>query len=96
MEKTVNTKELIHFAKKLEGQQLTTLARKIQFAVLVTNDGLEYVPSTTGIPRKHGQKWLDRFCDEFNKTQSFTTTDYTHLSVNASYALAVISLYLKD
>jgi Predicted restriction endonuclease len=89
-----DTDDLIGFVRELQDQDVHTLAHGNPFRVQVTEKGLVYIPLSTGLPRHHKYKWLKRVCEEFSKTNSFKAGDYHHLSMHASYVLAVIKLYL--
>src|SRR5438132_521676 len=93
---TVDVDSLIYFARALDGQTLHTSASNKPFTLRVTAGGLEYTPHSSGQSRPHGRKWLERVCLEFSRTNSFKAGDYHHLSVNASYALAIINQYLEN
>ena len=92
---TVDVDELLAFAQTLDGQTLRTSARNKPFTLQASLDGLEYTPHSTNSARSHKRKWLERVCHYFSQTNSFKPGNYLHLSVNASYALAVISLYIE-
>ena len=94
----VSANEIITFVRSIEGtgdQELKTAAQSKAFTVRAVGDGIEYTPSSTGKPRAHPHRWLSRICDEFSRTNSFKPVNYQRITVNASYALAVIARYLQ-
>jgi hypothetical protein len=92
--KKVTPERLIRFVGEREGMRLRTLIRRRPFSAHTSGDGLEYVPSTNK-PRLHEMKWLAGVCKEFNRSGSFRPSNYIHLTMNASYTLALIDKYLK-
>ncbi len=92
----VSPRDLINFVRTIDGENLTTLARRETFTVHALDNSIQYTPTSTNRPRKHQYRWLARVCDEFSKTNSFKPADYKDLTVNASYALAVINAYLQS
>ena len=88
----VNPSDLLTFAKTLEGQELCTLHQRKNFTVEVEGEDLVFVNSK-GKRRPHGGKYLRAVCDTFSKTNSYSPADYRHLTVNASYILAIIRRY---
>jgi hypothetical protein len=88
----VSPDDLLKFAKTLEGRELCTLHRKRNFTVEVEGESLVFVNSK-GNRRPHGGKYLRAVCDTFSKTNSYFPSDYRHLTVNASYILAIIRRY---
>lgn len=92
----VSANDIINFVRSIEGEELKTAAQNKTFTVRAVGDGIEYTPSSTGTPRAHPHRWLSRICDEFSRTNSFKPVDYQRITVNASYALAVIAKYLQS
>ena len=84
--------QVLAFAGTLEGQELHTLHRAKPFTVEVEGSSLVFVNSK-GKRRPHGGKNLQAVCDTFSKTNSYSPSDYSELTVNASYILAVIRRY---
>jgi hypothetical protein len=90
----VTADDLIVFARTLEGQLITTMSRKATFRVEVTDKGMEYIPTSSGKPRKQTYSYIKRICDHFSDTQSFRKSDYG-FTAHASYALALIEKYIN-
>jgi hypothetical protein len=79
-----------YIKRNLIGRKIKTLARQKVFTVKVSSNGLIYTPNSTGKPRPHGQKFVERFLERYNITRSLSPSNYTDISVNASYLLAII------
>ena len=93
---TITALQLIGFVQTINGQTLYTAKQRKAFQVRTADDGIEYIPASTGLVRTHPHRWLDRFCIEFSRTNSFITSDYQKITVNASYALAIVREYLNQ
>jgi hypothetical protein len=89
----VTPEELIDFVCSRGHLELHTLHQKHPFTVRTAADGLEYLPQTDK-PRPHEHKYLQRVCEEFSRTNSFSPGDYGDITMNASYTLALIRAYL--
>lgn len=89
----INTNEFIAFTRTLEGQELSTRSRRRKFTVRSVGGGLEFTPLATDKPRFHNDHYIERVLDEFHRTGSWKTADYL-FTINASYQLAIIDLYL--
>jgi len=83
------------FIKRTGKRRFKTPSRGSEFFAEPTEDGIRYIPSSTGKPREHPIKYLNRIVNRFNQTGSFRPGDYVDLTVNASYTLTLISEYLK-
>lgn len=83
------------FVKKSGKLRFKTLSGKEFFAESMV-DGIRYIPKSTGKPREHPFKYLNRVVNRFNQTGSFRPGDYVDLTVNASYTLPLISEYIKN
>ena len=92
---SITIQEFLAFAKTKEGQVVQTRAGRSQFAVRVTNDGVEYTPLSTMKPRPHEMKMLERVLEQFQRTNSYTTTEY-RFTINASYTLSLIDQILAN
>ena len=92
----VTAAEIILFVRSLDNRNLKTQAQGKSFTVDLLGDGIVYVPASTGKARPHGAKWLSRFCEEFSRTNSLRPGDYTQVTVNSAYALALVSALLKS
>jgi hypothetical protein len=72
---------------------LATHARGCTFHVQVIDGGLVYTPESTGKPRPQMNRDIDRVLDRFHESGSFRPVDYTDLTVNALYLLAIIEMF---
>lgn len=90
----ITPEELLTFARKLDGKELTTLYRKAAFSVSFNKDTLVFTPTYRNKPRPHEMKYLRRVCDDFSKSNSLRPKDYADGTRNASYTLTLIAKYL--
>lgn len=88
----ITAEDLINFAQTLEGQLITTMSGTSTFSVVVTDKGMDYIPTSTGKPRKQTYNYIKRICDQFSETQSFKKSEYG-FTAHATYALALIYHY---
>ncbi|MDD4113513.1 MAG: hypothetical protein PHC56_10865 [Herbinix sp.] len=84
----------IEFVKGLKGQTIYTIAKEKPFTVDVISNGLIYTPFSTMKPRTHIKNFIERVLERFETTESFKPADYHDISVNASYNLALLKMYL--
>ncbi len=82
------------YVKTLEGKRLETKARGKVFTVEVGPSGFRYTPQSTGTPRTNTYKAVQNVFERFQSLQSFQPGDYHDLTVNASYLLAILEMYL--
>jgi hypothetical protein len=66
------------------------------FTVRMRDDVIVYTPQSSDRPRQHDLKTLKRILDKFAETGSFNTSDYSALTHNKSYTLALIEQYLLE
>lgn len=93
--KKIKTDELLMFVRKSGKRRFKTPSRGSEFFAESKEDGIRYIPNSTGKPREHPFKYLNRVVNRFNQTGSFKPGDYVDLTVNASYTLTLISEYLR-
>jgi hypothetical protein len=91
MSRIPTTDDLIHFARSLQGTELTTVARRARFRVESTGDGLCYTPSVSGKPRKQTRDRLDTIVKHYKQTLSLSPSDYSKITHHSSYAIGVIA-----
>ena len=92
----VNADSFMEFVKTLAGQEITTLKQRKPFTVSVNVEGMTFTPSS-GTPRLHQRRYVEKVLEQFNRTHSYITTEYnTNGIVNASYQLALIRRYLNQ
>jgi hypothetical protein len=72
----VMLERLLDFASRLEGEPWATLARRAPFRYHVRGDGIEFISDSGAV---HPASRVDRaaFCEEFNRSGSFTPRDYS-------------------
>lgn len=86
--------ELVEFVRNQGGDmELVTLHQGRPFTARVVDDRLEFIPSSKKLRRD--MQSVIRICEEFSRCNSWHPGDYSDISKNASYALAVIDAYLK-
>jgi hypothetical protein len=86
----ISIHELKEYAKSIDGTTLETRARHNKFHFTVDDDGFHYIPESTNKPRIQETKYVDRVLQRFNEIRSLSPKDYTDLTMNASYLLAII------
>jgi len=91
----ISTIDFLNFCKSLAGQEIGTIGGRAKFMVKVIEDGLEFTPLSSGEPRFHNGKYVDRVLDTFEKSQSFKPSNHRY-TYHASYHLALIKKYLDD
>ena len=93
----ISTDDFLKFCGSLEGREITTRAGRAKFTVRALGDGIEYTPLSSRDPREQTRKYIERILDRFDQTHGdFVTTSYHDLTMNASYALTLIDLYLQQ
>ncbi len=80
------------FAQKLDGKCLETITRKKQFMFNYDTNAFIYTPLSTGKPRKHYLKFVERVFNRYSRIRSLKVNDYKDISKNASYLLVLIKL----
>jgi hypothetical protein len=80
---------------ELDGERLVTGRQKRGFTVRVNTTGLEYTPESTGKRRPDSWERIERVLDHYNETHSMTRGDYTDITRNGSYVLAILQRLLK-
>jgi|GEM_PF-7065226 len=90
----VKIDDFVAFVKARQGTEIHTRTQNKGFIVAVTDKGFEFTPTATEKRRPHELQAIKRVIDRFNKTKSYTTSEYTDITYNSSYTLALIGLYL--
>jgi hypothetical protein len=96
MPERITADALMRFARTLEGQELTTNIRRQRFTARVVGGRLEFTPASTGKTRPESLANLDRVLRQFADTESTRPGDYVQSTVNASYVLTLIAMYLRS
>jgi hypothetical protein len=91
----ITPEEIVGFVRSRGDMQLATLTQKQAFQASAAHDGLEFVPASEKL-RRVPMRELASICDEFGRTNSMHPGDYLHLTVSASYIIALIDVYLKS
>lgn len=93
---TIDFNSFMTFCKGLEGQTLPTVGKRAQFVLsLVENDCLHYIVESTGKYRYARSPYLENVLNRHARTRSLRPCDYRDITVNASYTLSLIKLYLE-
>jgi hypothetical protein len=86
--------ELLEWAGRHEGDEWTTLARRLPFRFRVTRSGIEYVPGS-GRRRNVPRGEIESFCVQFRETRSFAPGQYPN-RWHKSYTLPLIQRFLAE
>ena len=94
---TINLEAFMAFCKTLEGRTLSTVGGKAQFKLsLVKNEGIYYTLKSTGKERSASKRHVERVLSRYTATDSLRNQDYVEITLNSSYILALIKLYLAQ
>src|SRR5215216_1249829 len=85
--------ELLAWASQHEDDDWTTLRRRLPFRYHVIGPGIEYIPGS-GNRRYVPRNELASFCDEFQKSGSFSPGRYPD-RWHKSYSLPLIQRFLR-
>lgn len=86
-------RRLVRFAEQHQGRPLPTLGKRSSFMLEVSEDAFTYTPVTTKNPRRQTFVHANRIFERYRKTGSLKTSEYTDLTVNSSYILALIKAF---
>ena len=93
----INTDHFIDFVRTLQEQEITSRAGRSRFTVAVNGKDMTFIPFSSGRPRLHQHRYVEKILEQFNRTQSYTTSDYGNNGiVNATYHLTLIQVYLDE
>ena len=81
--------ELLKLARRLEGETLETVTGK-KFTVGVYLDCPFFTPQSSGRGQSDGRKAAERFVARFNEIGSLRPGDYSGVTRNASYYVALL------
>jgi hypothetical protein len=90
----IDVQDFVAFVKGMQGKVIYTRKRSKGFTVEVTDKGFEFTPTATKKRRSHELQAIKRVVENFNKTQTYTTSSYKDITYNSSYTLTLIGLYL--
>lgn len=86
---TLTATVLLNFARTQQGSVLYTLKERAPFRVEAIGDSFEFLLKS-GKARREGKAGVEAVLKAFNEKESWKTSDYTELTFNASYLLAVL------
>lgn len=89
-------RRLVRFAEQHQGRSLSTLGGRSSFVLEVSGDAFTYTPVTTQKSRRQEFVHANRVFERYLETGSFKTSDYTDLTVNSSYILALIKAFSEE
>lgn len=93
---TIDFNSFMTFCKGLEGQTLPTVGERARFILsLVENDCLHYIVESTGKHRHSRKPYIEDVLNRYAMTRSLRPGDYVDITLNASYTLSLIKLYLE-
>ena len=90
----ISRDDFVAFVNTLAGQELTTRAQHRPFTVSVNPNGLEFMPSSQK-PRQQSFADIDDVLEEFAASGSLQPGDYQPETMNRSYLLTLIAMYLE-
>ena len=93
---TIDLSELIQFINSLNGQYALTLYKRKPFLIEIASNGFCFTPRSTGKARIHDQETLRRIVETYNRSGSLYPKDYFDITMNASYTLTIIKMYLDQ
>ena len=93
---TIDLNDLILFIKSLNGHYALTIFRRKPFLIETTPNGFFYTPQSTGKTRFHDYDTLLKIVTMFNNSGSLHPGDYLDVTMNSSYSLALLKMYLEQ
>ena len=81
--------ELLDLARRYEGKTLETVTGK-PFTVGIYRDCPFFTPASSGYGQSDGRRAAERFLVRYNEIGSFRPGDYSDVSRNASYYVALV------
>lgn len=81
--------ELLALARRFEGQVLETVTGK-KFTVGIYLDCPFFTPASSGYGQSDGRKAAERFLERFNEIGSLRPGDYSRVTRNSSYFVALL------
>jgi hypothetical protein len=89
----------VEFCKTKINQDLETIVKHAKFRLTsVQSNRLDWVVLSTNKPHYSTQKWIEKYINYFNQTNSFCTSEYNRNihCTEASNILALIKLYIES
>ena len=90
----IDRQDFVQFCHSLDGRRLTTLSQGAGFKVRSAPPNINFIPESTGNERRCPEPEVFQFLDQFERTVSPRAGDYTRVTNNSSYLLAVLRRYL--
>lgn len=92
----IDFNSFMNFCRGLQGRTLATVGGRAEFTLTsVQPDSLDYHVLSTGKDRGTSRKWIVRLLERYEETKSLHPKDYLGITMNASYTLALLELYLN-
>jgi hypothetical protein len=92
----LSAEKIFAFAGNHQGEIFLTLRRKSPFRVEVVGNFLEITPGSSKISRRESREQVASLLKQFAKSGSFQMSDYSELTFNASYILALIKCLQRN
>ena len=91
----IASEDFIIYVKSMEGKCFLTQFRGKPFTIENASNGFFFTPQSTGKTRFHDFDTLRRILEKYNHTSSLHPKDYFDITMNASYTLALIKIYVE-
>jgi len=82
--------ELLALARRYDGRTLETITGK-KFTVGIYMDCPFFTPASSGYGQSDGRKAAERFLERYNQIGSLRPGDYSGVTRNASYYVALVA-----
>lgn len=95
----INFDEYLIYVRSLDGQTLTTLAQEKPFRIIKTSTRVQFQPlspESDGSLRTASPQQIQRVLERYEQTASLRPGDYTTITRNASYHLALIARFVAE
>ncbi|PZR64994.1 MAG: hypothetical protein DLM71_00805 [Chloroflexi bacterium] len=84
--------ELLALARRFEGRELETVTgRKFTVGVSRAENCPFFTPALSGYSQTDGRKAAERFVERYNQIGSLRPSDYSGVTRNASYLVALLA-----
>jgi hypothetical protein len=89
----VTYEELLALARRYEGKQLETVTgKKFTIGVSSAENCPFFTPASSGYSQTDGRKAAERFLARYNELGSLRPSDYSGVTRNASYYVALLAM----
>jgi hypothetical protein len=89
----INIDSFMEFCKSLVGSKIKTAGGQKEFVLSSAQYNKLCYKVSTGNTRTHTRRRIEMIFDRYEETKSLRPADYQNIGRNASYILALISLY---